>query len=62
MKTSSLFIQGLNREITFYIGQKQSENFDIIDLGKDDDIWFHSNNMSSCHVLAILPENIQKKI
>lgn len=61
MKTSSLFIQGLNREITFYIGQKQSENFDIIDLGKDDDIWFHSNNMSSCHVLAILPENIQKK-
>jgi hypothetical protein len=61
MKTSTLFIQGLNREITFYIGQSQSENFDIIDLGNSNDLWFHANNVSSCHVIAVLPEDIEKK-
>ena len=61
MKTENLFIQGLDREITFYIGQKQSENFDVIDKGTDDDLWFHANEISSCHVVAILPEDINKK-
>lgn len=50
-----------NREITFYIGQNQSENFDIIDMGNEDDLWFHANNVSSCHVLAIIPKDICKK-
>jgi predicted ribosome quality control (RQC) complex YloA/Tae2 family protein len=61
MKTEILFIQGLNREITFYIGQNQNENFEIIDKGNDNDFWFHANNISSCHVVAIIPENINKK-
>ena len=61
MKTKVLFVQGVNREITFYIGENQNENFDVIDLGKQHDIWFHANNISSCHVVAILPEDIEKK-
>lgn len=61
MKTKVLFVQGLNREITFYIGENQNENFDVIDLGNPDDLWFHVNKMSSCHVVAILPEDIEKK-
>jgi predicted ribosome quality control (RQC) complex YloA/Tae2 family protein len=61
MKTKVLFVQGVNREITFYIGENQNENFDVIDLGKPHDIWFHANNISSCHVIAILPEDIEKK-
>lgn len=61
MKTENVFIQGLDREITFYIGQKQSENFCVIDKGTDDDLWFHANEISSCHVVAILPEDINKK-
>jgi predicted ribosome quality control (RQC) complex YloA/Tae2 family protein len=61
MKTIVLFIKRLNREITFHIGENQNENFDVINLGKPDDLWFHSNNESSCHVVAILPENIDKK-
>ena len=32
MKTKILFVRGLNREITFYIGENQNENFDVIDL------------------------------
>lgn len=61
MKTEVIFIQGLNREITFYIGQKQSENFDVIDMGNEYDLWFHANEISSCHVVAILPEDINKR-
>ena len=61
MKTENIFIQGLDRDITFYIGQKQAENFNVIDKGNSDDLWFHANEISSCHVVAILPENINKK-
>jgi len=61
MKTIEVFFKGLNREITFHIGQNQNENFDVIDTGKSNDLWFHSNKMSSCHVVAILPECLEKK-
>jgi len=61
MKTEILFINGLNREITFYIGKNQNENFDVIDMGEDEDIWFHANNISSSHVVAIIPKDIIKK-
>jgi predicted ribosome quality control (RQC) complex YloA/Tae2 family protein len=61
MKTENLFLQGLNREITFYIGQDKNENFDVIDKGEPDDIWFHANEISSCHVIAIIPKDILHK-
>jgi predicted ribosome quality control (RQC) complex YloA/Tae2 family protein len=61
MKTKTLFVQGINKEITFYLGENQQENFDVIDLGKLDDIWFHANNTSSCHVVAVIPEGTDRK-
>lgn len=61
MKTENLFLQGLNREITFYIGQNKNENFDVIDKGEPDDLWFHANQISSCHVVAIIPKDITHK-
>lgn len=61
MKTENLFLQGLNREITFYIGQNKNENFDVIDKGDLDDFWFHANDISSCHVVAIVPKDIANK-
>jgi len=61
MKTKTLFIQGLNREITFHIGENRYDNFDIIDLANPDDLWFHSKTESSCHIVAMLPDNIKKK-
>jgi predicted ribosome quality control (RQC) complex YloA/Tae2 family protein len=60
MKTEILFLQGLNIEITFYIGQNCNENFDVIDKGDKDDLWFHANECSSCHVVANIPKNISK--
>jgi predicted ribosome quality control (RQC) complex YloA/Tae2 family protein len=38
---------------TFYIGENQNENFDVIDKGSPDDLWFHALNKSSCHVIAV---------
>ena len=61
MKTDNLFLQGLNREITFYIGQHKNENFDVIDKGEPDDLWFHANEISSCHIVASIPKDILKK-
>jgi len=61
MKTENIYIQGLNEEITFYIGQNKNENFDVIDKGDSDDLWFHGNDMSSCHVVAIIPKDLSKK-
>jgi len=60
MKTEILFLQELNREITFYIGQNKNENFDVIDKGNPDDLWFHANEVSSCHVVANIPSDISK--
>jgi hypothetical protein len=61
MKTENIFVHPLKREILFYIGKKQSENFEVIDNGKSDDLWFHAKNDSSCHVVCEIPEDINKK-
>lgn len=61
MKTEIMFVQGLNREITFHIGKNQDDNFGVINEGSADDLWFHANNISSSHIVAIIPENITNK-
>ena len=62
MKTEIVFIPQLQKEITYYIGTNQSENFATIDLGEDNDIWFHSKNESSCHVVANICKDIPQPI
>ena len=61
MKTEIVFINALKREVTFYIGKNQNENFEVIDKGVDNDLWFHSADLSSCHVVCKVPDNIDKK-
>lgn len=61
MKTENLFLEGLNRIITFYIGQNQHDNFQVIDKGEPQDLWFHSKSESSCHVIAKIPDNINNR-
>jgi predicted ribosome quality control (RQC) complex YloA/Tae2 family protein len=61
MKTENIFIPQLKDTITFYVGKNAKDNFDVIDMGSDDDIWFHANNISSSHVVAIIPDDIDKK-
>ena len=61
MKTENIFIQALDREIVFYIGKNQNENFKVIDMGSEDDLWFHAKDESSCHVVCEIPDDIDKK-
>ena len=60
MKTEIIFIDDLNQSITFYIGQNKNENFSVIDKGDNSDLWFHAKDYSSCHVVALIPNNIEK--
>ena len=61
MKIENILIKPLKREITFYIGKNQNENFEVIDKGKTDDLWFHAKDLSSCHVVCAVPNDIDKK-
>ncbi len=54
MKIDTIYVQGLNMEITFLIGKSAEDNFAIIDESDASDIWFHSANSSSCHIIAIV--------
>jgi predicted ribosome quality control (RQC) complex YloA/Tae2 family protein len=57
MKTEVIYFQNLDQEITFYIGKNKHENFNVIDKGNPEDFWFHAKDESSCHVVAIIPED-----
>jgi len=61
MKVEQLTFSNIPTPVTFYIGRTQEENHTVIDLGGPDDIWFHLMNMSSCHVVAILPTDCSAK-
>lgn len=54
MKSEIVFIQPLNLEVEFIIGRSKEENHNAIDLGTENDIWFHANEMSSCHVIGLI--------
>jgi predicted ribosome quality control (RQC) complex YloA/Tae2 family protein len=57
MKTEVIYFPNLDMEVTFYIGKNKNENFSVIDMGDSEDLWFHAKDISSCHVVAIIPEN-----
>jgi len=61
MKTENIYIDALKREVIFHIGKNQSENFEVIDKGKPVDLWFHAKDISSCHVVCEIPDNLFKK-
>lgn len=61
MHIEEVFVKGLNKNILFYIGKKQSDNFHVIDLGKSNDLWFHIKDISSSHVVSVIPNDISKK-
>ena len=61
MKSEVVFIQSLKMDVVFHIGKSQAENFEVIDNGSADDLWFHAKNISSCHVVCEVPDDINKK-
>jgi len=57
MKSKIISIPAIKQEIAFIIGQNATENDHLIEQSNDDDIWFHVDNKSSCHVVATVSEN-----
>ena len=47
-------------DIQYLIGKNAKDNFRIIDLAKPTDLWFHVEDKPSCHVIAIVPEEVIK--
>lgn len=48
------YIPSLKKNIVYKIGTNDKNNFELIDTAHKDDLWFHLNNESSCHVIACL--------
>lgn len=61
MKTENVYFSNINMNIEFHIGKSAQDNVDVINMARPNDIWFHVKNDSSCHVVAILPEKVNKK-
>ena len=57
MKVITRYIDAIKQNAEYYLGENAQDNFDIIDQSEPDDIWFHMNNISSCHVVVKLPLN-----
>lgn len=57
MKTEVIYFDNIQREIIYLIGENASDNFLVIDASLDKDIWFHSKEGSSCHVVAKIPNH-----
>lgn len=59
MKIEEVYFDSIHQIISFYIGKNAKNNFEVIDLGNPDDIWFHLKDESSCHVVVRLPEDMK---
>lgn len=53
-RTVTRFIPSLKLNIVYKIGSCAQNNFEIIDQAHPNDMWFHLNGESSCHVIACL--------
>ena len=65
MKEIKIIFDGIrgifpNNEITYVIGKNAQDNFNIIDNSKPNDIWFHLDENPSCHVIALISDNIDR--
>jgi predicted ribosome quality control (RQC) complex YloA/Tae2 family protein len=61
MKKEIVYFPQININIEYSIGKNDKDNFTIIDNSKPNDMWFHLDEHPSCHVIASLPEIIDKK-
>lgn len=49
------------KNVSFMIGKNAQGNDCIISASKSTDIWFHLANQPSCHVVAVIPDDVTKK-
>ena len=59
MKEETVYFD--DRVVIYYIGTNALDNFAVIDMGDPDDYWFHAKDVSSCHVVAKIGEDMDKR-
>jgi predicted ribosome quality control (RQC) complex YloA/Tae2 family protein len=42
---------------TINVGRNAKDNWDLIDKSKQEDIWFHVDDIPSCHVVLTIDDN-----
>jgi predicted ribosome quality control (RQC) complex YloA/Tae2 family protein len=47
--------------VDYFIGKSSKENFDLIDAALMHHLWFHVDGHSSGHVIAAVPEKMDRK-
>jgi hypothetical protein len=48
-------------DVDYFIGKSAKENFEIIDAAEPHHIWFHIAGQPSGHVIAAMPELLDRK-
>ena len=61
MSSVEILIPILNITVQFYVGKNASQNSDIVKMANDEDLWFHVEGHPSCHVIAIMPSDVDRK-
>ena len=62
MKTEETYLEEFDLKVYYYIGRNAKDNFNVIDMGEPHDLWFHANNLSSCHVVACPCLHVDRKL
>ena len=61
MKTETIYFQNIQKSFTFWISENEEEPFKMLDLAKPNDIWFHAEKESSCHVIVLIDDDFLSK-
>lgn len=59
--TKTIAIPVLNISVDFLIGKNASDNVEAIQSAEPHHLWFHVEGQSSCHVVACIPDDIDRK-
>ncbi|ARF09210.1 protein of unknown function DUF814 [Catovirus CTV1] len=59
MKLFAVYDHQNDIELEIYMGENAKDNWDIIDMSSQNDIWFHLESHPSPHVMLKLPNNIK---
>ena len=58
MKEETVYDSKLKCELIIHIGANAKDNWNIIDMAKPNDIWFHVEDHPSAHVILIVPTEL----
>lgn len=54
MKIETIFFPNIQKTFIFRISENQEEPFPMLDVSNINDVWFHAEKESSCHVILSL--------